>query len=75
MANMFIKREVCPTLQWRENHHLLQRSADEECQTLVCPSCQGRGEQVTYNTPAILMAVGAVVAAVVIAVIACNFAA
>ena len=75
MANLFIKREVCPTCNGEKTSICCSCSADEECQTLVCPSCQGRGEQVTYNTPAILMAVGAVVAAVVIAVIACNFAA
>ena len=67
---LFIKREVCPTCNGEKTILCCSCSADEECHTLVCPSCQGSGELKSYNTPAII---GAVVAAVV-AVLVIYFA-
>ncbi len=68
MANIFIKRETCPTCNGEKTILCCSCTADEECHTIVCPSCSGAGEMVSYNTPAIVAAI-CVVAAVVVALV------
>ena len=65
---MFIKKEVCPTCNGEKTILCCSCGvdSDDECSTLVCPSCQGTGELKSYNTPAII---GAVVAALVVVLV------
>lgn len=63
MANIFRKKEVCPTCNGDKTILCCSCSADNECHTLVCPTCQGAGAIVSYNTPVII---GVVVVGVVI---------
>lgn len=64
---IFIKKEVCPTCNGEKTILCCSCSVDEECQTLVCPSCHGSGNLKSYNTPAIIGAI-AVAAVAVLAV-------
>ncbi len=53
MENLFVKREVCPTCNGEKYILCCSCDAEEDCQTLVCPSCGGTGYRIVYNTPAI----------------------
>lgn len=57
MANIFVKKEVCPTCNGEKSIICCSCSADDECHEMVCPSCHGSGYNVSYNTPAIIGAV------------------
>ncbi len=65
MANIFVKKEVCPTCNGEKSIICCSCSADDECHPMVCPSCKGSGYSVTYNTPAIIGAVCVGIAVVV----------
>ncbi len=65
MANIFVKREVCPTCNGEKTILCCSCGDDNECSTLVCPSCNGNGELVQYNMPAIIGVVCVGIAAAV----------
>lgn len=54
MANIFRKKEVCPTCNGEKTILCCSCTADNECHTLVCPTCHGAGEIISYNTPVII---------------------
>lgn len=62
---IFRKKEVCPTCSGEKCIVCCSCTVDDDCHTLVCPTCHGKGEIVSYNMPAIVIAVIALIAAVV----------
>lgn len=69
MANIFRKKEVCPTCNGDKTILCCSCSEDNECHTLVCPTCQGSGVIISYNTPAIIGIVAAGFVIVLIGVV------
>ena len=61
---MFTEKEVCPTCNGDKTIVCCSCNEEDECQTLVCPYCQGKGVIKTYHTPRIIGVMGMALVAV-----------